>query len=141
MTHAIGTISVGELRPGPCCICGATDYALSCGGPTICPKCDCGHFDAATVIQQAKVIGGLRESNAELLAALKGIIQQDDDAARAKDKPGANLNGVGLVDLFDCVGHPLGVGEHKQSPYRSVNLDVALQDARVVIAKNDAAIT
>src|SRR5262245_47766499 len=26
---------------GPCCICGATNYALSMGGPTICPKCDC----------------------------------------------------------------------------------------------------
>ena len=47
--------------PGPCVICGGTNYELSCGGPTICPKCDCGHFDAATVEQQAKVISGLRE--------------------------------------------------------------------------------
>jgi hypothetical protein len=47
--------------PGPCVICGGSNYELSCGGPTICPKCDCGNFDAATVLQQAKVIAGLRE--------------------------------------------------------------------------------
>lgn len=27
---------------GPCVICGATNYELSMGGPTICPVCDCG---------------------------------------------------------------------------------------------------
>lgn len=47
--------------PGPCMVCGATNYNLSCGGPTICPKCDCGQFDAATVMQQAKVIADLRK--------------------------------------------------------------------------------
>ena len=29
-------------NPGPCIGCGATNYELSCGGPTICPRCDCG---------------------------------------------------------------------------------------------------
>lgn len=28
---------------GPCINCGATDYALSMGGPDICPPCDCGY--------------------------------------------------------------------------------------------------
>lgn len=28
--------------PGPCVVCGATDYFLSMGGPTICPSCDTG---------------------------------------------------------------------------------------------------
>jgi len=27
---------------GPCNICGATNYAMSTGGPYICPSCDCG---------------------------------------------------------------------------------------------------
>ena len=27
---------------GPCISCGATDYQLSFGGPTICPACDAG---------------------------------------------------------------------------------------------------
>ena len=27
---------------GPCIVCGETEYPLSCGGPTICPACDCG---------------------------------------------------------------------------------------------------
>ena len=48
------------LQAGPCVICGGTNYNLSCGGPTICPKCDCGNFDAATVEKQAKVIAELR---------------------------------------------------------------------------------
>lgn len=48
-------------QPGPCVICGDTNYSLSCGGSTICPKCDCGNFDAATVQKQAKVIAGLRD--------------------------------------------------------------------------------
>lgn len=49
-----------SIQPGPCVICGGTNYELSMGGPTLCPKCDCGHFDAATVEQQAKVISTLR---------------------------------------------------------------------------------
>lgn len=45
---------------GPCVICGDINYGLSCGGPTICPKCDCGHFDAATVEMQARSIASLK---------------------------------------------------------------------------------
>lgn len=32
----------GPRQSGPCVVCGATNYALSMGGPTICPSCDCG---------------------------------------------------------------------------------------------------
>lgn len=28
--------------PGPCIICGDTNYPLSMGGSSICPSCDCG---------------------------------------------------------------------------------------------------
>lgn len=57
---ADGELSAGSGY-GPCVICGDTNYSLSCGGPSICPKCDCGNFDAATVMKQAKVIADLRE--------------------------------------------------------------------------------
>jgi hypothetical protein len=33
----------------PCKICGAIEYSASLGGPGICPKCDCGVFDAHTL--------------------------------------------------------------------------------------------
>lgn len=49
-------------QSGPCVICGDTNYGLSCGGPTICPKCDCGQFDAATVVKQGKAMRKLREA-------------------------------------------------------------------------------
>lgn len=52
--------------PGPCIVCGAENYGLSCGGPTICPKCDCGHFDQATVYSQSKWIERLQKENESL---------------------------------------------------------------------------
>jgi hypothetical protein len=50
-------------QPGPCIICGAKDYALSMGGPDICPSCDCGNFGPEVVKAQAQQITVL---NAEL---------------------------------------------------------------------------
>ena len=29
------------VQTGPCSLCGDTDYPLSMGGPSICPRCDC----------------------------------------------------------------------------------------------------
>jgi len=29
---------------GPCILSGDTNYALSMGGPSICPACDCGNL-------------------------------------------------------------------------------------------------
>ena len=37
---------MSEKQPGPCELCGATDYPLSMGGPAICPACDCGGAEA-----------------------------------------------------------------------------------------------
>lgn len=31
------------MPAGPCCLCGKMNYPMSCGGPRICPSCDCGH--------------------------------------------------------------------------------------------------
>lgn len=74
-------------------------------------------------------------AHTDLLEALKAIIECDDDAQNAHGKLGANLNGYGLVDLFDCVGHPFGSGDHRQQPYRSNHLEAALADARAAVAR------
>lgn len=31
---------MGDTYPGPCVGCGATNYPLSMGGPSVCPACD-----------------------------------------------------------------------------------------------------
>jgi hypothetical protein len=69
----------------------------------------------------------------KLVEATKAIIECDDAAKSAHGNPNANLNGYGLVDLFDCVGHHLGAGPHKQQPYRSNSLNAALEDARAAV--------
>lgn len=46
--------------PGPCVICGAVNYDMSMGGPTICPSCDCGHFGMNEVQRQRDIIAALR---------------------------------------------------------------------------------
>ena len=47
---------------GPCVLCGDTHYALSVGGPGICPSCDCGDFGLKKVQRQAQVILELRKA-------------------------------------------------------------------------------
>jgi hypothetical protein len=79
------------------------------------------------------------ESREAIIEALVAIIRMDDDAKKAHGNPRSNLNGYGLVDLFDCVNHPFGSGEHKQKPYRSVQLETALSDARAAIAAAQSA--
>jgi uncharacterized Zn finger protein (UPF0148 family) len=52
--------------PGPCVICGLTDYPLSFGGPTICPSCDCGDFGPVKIERQRKEIESQRAENERL---------------------------------------------------------------------------
>jgi len=65
---------------GPCVYCGATNYALSLGGPAVCPACDCGRPDPALVaIRNAQLtaerdallseVRGLREAGLALVEA------------------------------------------------------------------------
>jgi hypothetical protein len=49
---------------GPCVVCGETDYPMSCGGPSICPSCDCG------VPPEVKK---LRRENSELRAEILAL--------------------------------------------------------------------
>lgn len=58
---------------GPCVMCGLTDYALSCGGPTICPSCDSGNFGYQTVARQRKEIERLRNSLNRPVTALADL--------------------------------------------------------------------
>lgn len=72
---------------GPCVICGDTGYNLSCGGPTICPKCDCGHFDAATVVKQAKVIAALRQELERSRGLLTLVLHTEGRSVSAQCSP------------------------------------------------------
>lgn len=46
---------------GPCIFCGAVDYPMSVGGPTICPACDCGDFGPQRVRQLGAFIADLQQ--------------------------------------------------------------------------------
>jgi hypothetical protein len=63
---------------GPCVICGAMDYQLSVGGPTICPSCDCGNFGPQAMARLGKTIVELRER----LAVAERLIRVDESLAR-----------------------------------------------------------
>jgi predicted nucleic acid-binding Zn-ribbon protein len=79
-------------EPGPCIICGTTNYSLSMGGPTICPSCDCGDFGLSKVQRQAKEIERLTlEAHGHAMAAeeLGKYLQAKDaeiERLRAADK-------------------------------------------------------
>lgn len=77
-------MSMHQLMPGPCVVCGGTNYHLSMGGPTICPKCDCGIFDAGTVLAQAKVMERQREE-------IERLRTQKDSAYEERNKVVAAL--------------------------------------------------
>jgi hypothetical protein len=52
-----------QLMPGPCVICGLSNYPLSVGGSTICPSCDCGDFGPMKIERQRKQIERLTADN------------------------------------------------------------------------------
>jgi hypothetical protein len=59
---------------GPCIICGATDYGLSLGGPTICPACDCGGVSPQRLRAQTDEIKRLRDLIAYKDEALRVLV-------------------------------------------------------------------
>jgi hypothetical protein len=63
------TIKGGML----CQICGLRYYRMSCGGPGICPSCDCGNFGQPHVQRQGARIR-------ELEAAAKAMFEADNFA-------------------------------------------------------------
>ena len=76
--------------PGPCVICGGTNYELSMGGPTICPSCDCGPPNPRQVREMREAlttnITKLRALVAELAASLAhiaGLADYADEVTKA----------------------------------------------------------
>lgn len=70
---------MNEIMSGPCVCCGATGYALSMGGPSICPACDCGRFGGTVLaIHNAKLTAELQASEARALSleAEKGRLRE-----------------------------------------------------------------
>jgi len=78
---------------GPCCICGATNYAMSMGGTFICPRCDCGLPPVAKAMEfhekdtwdgrDARIVD-LERQLAELQAKYGALVnlKGDDDEER-----------------------------------------------------------
>ena len=59
-------------QPGPCVLCGVTDYPLSMGGPGICPTCDCGVPPGETKLRRQH-------------AAKLHVVEAERDALRAEN--------------------------------------------------------
>ncbi|MFA5025059.1 MAG: hypothetical protein WC503_00930 [Candidatus Shapirobacteria bacterium] len=81
----------------PCRICGAAEYTASYGGPGICPKCDCGVFDA-------NVMAWNNNKLSTELAALKEVL---DDKRRLTREIDVILNGENAAkqaSLCDLIG-------------------------------------
>lgn len=81
---------------GPCVVCGATGYALSCGGPSICPPCDCGIPPKTTKLHKALT------DNIALRAAISALAKELEDASRV-DLPRQTPS----VMLVDAIAHRL----------------------------------
>lgn len=80
------------MPSGTCIVCGATNYPLSLGGPSICPSCDCGHSPNHREVQR------LRRENAGLRFQLKLArgeeFTRDDVAALVLGTPSGNFRKI-----------------------------------------------
>ena len=63
------TVSLeGSNCPGPCVVCGLRNYPLSMGGPSICPRCDCGYYGPNLIADQKRRIEELEALVSKLSA-------------------------------------------------------------------------
>lgn len=90
---------------GPCVVCGATDYGESCGGPTICPLCDCGVQPTWDEVKRLR---------ASLAAAEAKLAERDIQASAAESA--VEQAGVAIAklreDLADERKHADEIAEH-----------------------------
>lgn len=75
-----------DLLPGPCAICGLTNYPLSFGGPTICPSCDCGDSGPYVISRQATDLRRLGAEVERLRASNHDLARERDGAKVAIDR-------------------------------------------------------
>ena len=59
-----------NVQNGPCIVCGRKNYPLSCGGPTICPSCDCG-IDPKLSQANQQIYSLLKE-----ISRLRGLLKE-----------------------------------------------------------------
>ena len=59
---------IDAVQPGPCVICGDTNYPLSFGGPSVCGPCDCGTPPEVTRLRRKNF--ELGQQNIDLMLAL-----------------------------------------------------------------------
>jgi hypothetical protein len=92
---------------GPCQICGATGYALSFGGPGICPACDCG-VDPKLAQAQLR-IAELTSEVARLRTALSASGEAKKDAERLKLlEEAGRLLAQAQIALDECTRYGAG---------------------------------
>ena len=90
---------------GPCVICGDKNYELSCGGPSICPSCDCGIDPKVKrlreeIVSKDQEITSLRTLVKELGQALADYGEHDKDCLLAQQKAGRPTEDGGYEMLY-----------------------------------------
>lgn len=86
-------MSEWQIQSGPCEMCGDTNYALSTGGPGICPACDCGASTKSRLEPLRKKITELQAKADHLYAENEGLTEKAVEYEFiAKDLQVENLN-------------------------------------------------
>jgi hypothetical protein len=119
------------LYPGPCSICGLTNYPLSAGGEMICPSCDCGNFGLKKIEAQRDEISRLRRELTEALQAQREAAWQPIETA-PKDRRVLGFHpshGVGLMFWQTMtVGQPYADEAVETSGWRILGMFIAPGD-------------
>jgi hypothetical protein len=86
------------MCPGPCVMCGKTNYPLSMGGPSVCPMCDCGHSTSQSHLRK------LTEENEQLrqeYRKCKCVYESECHGIEMIKSPSGEENAVGGTDTMD----------------------------------------
>lgn len=99
----------GEIlmsNPGPCVRCGATNYSLSFGGPSICPACDCGTPPEVTRLRtDLERVTRERNSSELSIASIADLVNIFAREVGSKEVP--EPCGVGIKEAVEGVVYKL----------------------------------